>query len=314
MNANVIFVGVDVSKDRLDVAAWPLEKRWSVKTEHAEMERLAEELGALKPQVVVMEATGGMEMRFAVVLNDLGVPLAIVNPRPVRDFARSQGWLAKTDRIDALALARFAESKRIKPQRLPDETERELKALVSRRRQIQRTLTEETNRLNATPFKRVRATIKPVIDLLKRQLKKVDLDIDQEIKGSDAWRVKDELLQSVPGVGPVLSRTLISEFPELGHIQRKQAAALGGVAPLSNDSGRRKGKRSCWGGRAPVRGALYMATLAATRWNPVIKAKYQRLVAAGKPKKVALVACMRTLLLILNAMLRDQKPWRMATA
>lgn len=314
MESKSVFVGVDVSKDRLDVAAWPEEKRWSIKNEPEDIERLIEELHALKPQVVVMEATGGLEMRLAVLLDAAEVPLAIVNPRPVRDFARSHGWLAKTDRIDALALARFAESHRIKPQRLPNEQERELKALVSRRRQIQRTLTEETNRLRATPFKRVRATIKPVIDLLRRQLKKVDLDIDQAIKGSEAWRVKDELLQSVPGVGPVLSRTLISEFPELGTIQRKQAAALGGVAPLSDDSGRRHGKRSCWGGRSSVRGALYMATLASTRWNPVIKAKYERLVKQGKAKKVALVACMRTLLLILNAMLRDQKPWRLVTA
>lgn len=314
MKANSIFVGVDVSKDRLDVAAWPVEKRWTVKTEPEEMERLVEELRALAPQVVVMEATGGLEMPLAVLLDAAEVPLAIVNPRPVRDFARSHGWLAKTDRIDAMALAQFAESHHIKPQQLPDEQQRELKALVSRRRQIQRTLTEETNRLNATPFKRIQASIKPVIAALRKQLKKVDADIDQAIQNSEAWRVKDELLQSVPGVGPVLSATLISEFPELGHIQRKQAAALGGVAPFSDDSGRRHGKRSCWGGRAPVRSALYMATLAATRWNPVIKVKYDRLVKAGKAKKVALVACMRTLLLILNAMLRDQQPWRMVAA
>ena len=191
MSANSIFVGVDVSKDRLDVAAWPEEKRWTVKTEPEEMDRLVEELRALGPNVVVMEATGGLEMRLAVLLDAADVPLAIVNPRPVRDFARSHGWLAKTDRIDALALARFAESHRVKPQRLPDEKERELKALVSRRRQIQRTLTEETNRLNATPFKRVHATIKPVIAALKKQLRKVDTDIDRAIKGSESWRVKD---------------------------------------------------------------------------------------------------------------------------
>lgn len=314
MEAKNVFVGVDVSKERLDVAAWPEEKRWSVKTEAEEMEKLVEQLSALRPAVVVMEATGGLEMRLAVLLDAAGVPLAIVNPRPVRDFARSHGWLAKTDRIDAMALAQFAQSHRIKPQQLPDEKTRELKALVSRRRQIQRTLTEENNRLQATPFKRVQATIKPVIAALRKQLARVDEDIDQAIRGTEAWRVKDELLQSVPGVGPVLSRTLISEFPELGTLSRKKSAALGGVAPFSQDSGKHRGRRSIWGGRKSVRSPLYMGTLAATRCNPVIKAHYAQLLSRGKVKKVALVACMRKLLVILNAMTRDQKPWKQMAA
>ena len=314
MEAKKIFVGVDVSKERLDVAAWPEEKRWSVKTEAEEMEGLVEQLSALRPEVVVMEATGGLEMRLAVLLDAAGVPLAIVNPRPVRDFARSHGWLAKTDRIDAMALAQFAESHRVKPQRLPDEKTRELKALVARRRQIQRTLTEENNRLQATPFKRVQATIKPVIALLRKQLARVDEDIDQAIRGTEAWRVKDELLQSVPGVGPVLSRTLIAEFPELGTLNRKQTAALGGVAPLSQDSGKHHGRRFIWGGRECVRSPLYMGTLVATRWNPVIKAHYAHLLSRGKVKKVALVACMRKLLVILNAMMRDQRTWQQMAA
>ena len=314
MEAKIVFVGVDVSKDRLDVAAWPEEKRWSVKTEAEELERLVEELAGLGPAVVVMEATGGLEMRVAVLLDAAGVPLAIVNPRPVRDFARSHGWLAKTDRIDAMTLARFAESHRIKPQRLPDEKTRELKALVSRRRQIQRTLTEESNRLKATPFKRVQASIKPVIAALRKQLARVDEDIDQAIRGTEAWRVKDEVLQTVPGVGPVLSHTLIGEFPELGTLNRKQTAALGGVAPFSRDSGKHHGPRIIWGGRESVRSQLYMATLAATRWNPVIKAHYEQLLSRGKVKKVALVACMRKLLVILNAMMRDQTSWQQMAA
>ena len=314
MEAKKRFVGVDVSKERLDVAAWPEEQRWSVKTEPEEMERLVEELAALHPEVVVMEATGGLETPLAVLLDAAGVPLAIVNPRPVRDFARSHGWLAKTDRIDAMALARFAESHQVKPQKLPDEKARDLKAMVSRRRQIQKMLTEENNRLKASLSKRVQASIKPVIAALHKQLAKIDQDIDQAIGGSEAWRVKDELLQSVPGVGPVLSHTLISELPELGMLNRKEVAALGGVAPFSQDSGKKHGRRFIWGGRESVRSPLYMATLVATRWNPVIKAHYEQLLSRGKLKKVALVACMRKLLVILNAMMRDQKPWQQMAA
>jgi transposase len=272
------------------------------------IEELVERLGKIGPQLVVMEATGGFEVPAAGALAAAEIPVVIANPRQVRDFAKSTGQLAKTDAIDAHVLALFAE--RVKPEvrALPDEDARALDAVVKRRRQIIDMITAEINRLGfALPT--VKKGIKKHIRWLERQLDEVDSDLDGLIRNSPVWQAKSDLLRDVPGVGPNLARTLIAELPELGRLSNKQIAALVGVAPLARDSGLFRGKRRVWGGRATVRSALYMSILSATKWNPVIRVFYQRLRAQGKPPKVAMVACMRKLLTILNAMLRDGRSW-----
>jgi transposase len=272
------------------------------------IEELVERLGKIGPQLVVMEATGGFEVPAAGALAAAEIPVVIANPRQVRDFAKSSGQLAKTDAIDAHVLALFAE--RVKPEvrALPDEDARALDAVVKRRRQIIDMITAENNRLGfALPT--VKKGIKKHIRWLERQLDEVDSDLDGLIRNSPVWQAKSDLLRDVPGVGPNLARTLIAELPELGRLSNKQIAALVGVAPLARDSGLFRGKRRVWGGRATVRSALYMSILSATTWNPVIRVFYQRLRAQGKPPKVAMVACMRKLLTILNAMIRDSRSW-----
>jgi transposase len=274
------------------------------------MEQLVRRLGEISPKLIVLEATGGLERRALAALAGASLPVVAVNPRQVRDFARATGQLAKTDAIDAAVLALFAE--RIRPQVRPlrDEETQELEALVVRRRQVVDMLTAEKNRLVAAPpSKRVRTAIGRTIKWFQKQLEEIDSDLDSAVKGSPIWREKDDLLQSVPGVGKVLSRTLLSLVPELGTLGKKQLAALVGVAPLNWDSGQYRGRRRVWGGRAHVRAVLYMGALVAARFNPVIRAFHARLVAAGKLPKVALVACMRKLLTILNAMVRDRTPW-----
>lgn len=305
-----LFIGVDVSKIRLDVAIWPTEEAWSTSQSSDDIDALARRIKKHKPVLVVLEATGGLEMPLAVALSELNITLAVVNPRQVRDFAKATGKLAKTDSIDALVLAHFAQAVRPEARPLPDAKRRELKAILSRRRQLVEMRTMEKNRLHATRVPKVRASIEQIITSLTRQLNGINDDLDQAIKASEAWRVTDDLLKSVPGVGPVLTSTLIIELPELGALNRKEIAALVGVAPLNRDSGIYRGKRRIWGGRATVRTALYMSALVATRHNPVIKAYYQRLLDRGKPQKVALTACMRKLLLILNVMIRDHNRWR----
>lgn len=305
-----VFVGIDVSKAVLDIAVAPTGELWSVANSTEGMQELVSKLGQIAPTLIVLEATGGLERRAVAALAGASLPVVAVNPRQVRDFAKATGRLAKTDAIDAAVLALFAD--RIRPQIRPlrDEETQELEALVVRRRQVVDMITAEKNRLIAAPpSKRVRTAIGKTIKWLQKQLGEIDRDLDNSVKGSPLWHEKDDLLQSVPGVGKVLSRTLLSLVPELGALGKKQLAALVGVAPLNWDSGQQRGRRSVWGGRAHVRAVLYMSALAAARFNPVIRAFHARLIAAGKLPKVALVACMRKLLTILNAIVRDRTPW-----
>ena len=305
-----LFVGIDVSKATLDIAVAPTGEAWSVANTAEGMQQLVRKLGEISPKLIVLEATGGLERRAIAALAGASLPVVAVNPRQVRDFAKATGQLAKTDAIDAAVLALFAD--RIRPQIRPlrDEETQELEALVVRRRQVVDMITAEKNRLIAAPpSKRVRTAIGKTIKWLQRQLEEIDSDLDDAVKGSPIWREKDELLQSVPGVGKVLSRTLLSLVPELGTLGKKQLSALVGVAPLNWDSGQQRGRRTIWGGRAHVRAVLYMGALVAARFNPVIRAFHARLIAAGKLPKVALVACMRKLLTILNAIVRDRTPW-----
>lgn len=307
------FVGIDVSKATLDVGFHPSKKTRQVANDDVGIEVLVRELVADKPVIVVMEATGGFEEQLAWALASAGVPVAVVNPRQVRDFAKAIGRLAKTDKIDALVLAHFGEAAQLKPTPLTNELTRELEAHVARRRQLVDMLTAERNRLPRAKG-RVKKDIEAHVDWLRKRLKDVDQDLGRLIRQSPAWREREELVRSVPGVGPVVSRTLLAELPELGTLSRGQLTALVGLAPFNCDSGQMRGKRRIWGGRASVRVALYMAALVGTRYNPVLKAMYGRLVALGKPKKVAVVACARKLLHILAAMVRGKKPWTQALA
>ena len=304
-----VFVGIDVAKADLAVAVRPQTEAWIVANDDKGIQDLVARLRAVAPTLLVLEATGAYERPLVAALAAAGFPLVVANPRQVRDFARATGQLAKTDSIDASILALFAERVRPEPRPLSDEATQALDALLTRRRQLLEMLVAERNRLtHARPA--IRRDIAQHVRWLERRLHDVDTDLDQAIQTSPVWRAKENLLRSAPGVGPVLSRTLIGDLPELGTLNRKQIAALVGVAPLARDSGTLKGKRLVWGGRAPVRAVLYMAALVATRRNPIIRRFYQRLLATGKPKKLALTACMRKLLTILNAMMRTQTTWR----
>ncbi len=306
------FVGIDVAKATLDLALEPGGEVWSVTNDGAGVQELVSRLVPLAPTLIVLEATGGFEAAVVAAIASAGLPVVVANPRQVRDFAKACGRLAKTDAIDARILARFAERVRPAPRPLPTEAAQLLDALLTRRRQLVEMLTAETNRLG---FARgpVRRDISAHIRWLERRLGDVDGELAAAIQASPVWRAKDDLLQSVPGVGRVLSLTLLAELPELGRLSRREIAALVGVAPLNRDSGQRRGKRLVWGGRAPVRAVLYMGALAATRANPVIRGFYERLRTSGKPFKVALTACMRKLLTILNAMVRHDTRWRLAS-
>jgi len=304
---NEVYVGIDVSKARLDVAVRPEGSVWSVSNDEAGIAELLERLREVKPTLVVAEATGGFEVAVVAELAT-AMTVAIVNPRQVRDFAKSTGQLAKTDRLDAQVLARFAEAVKPEPRPLKDEETRHLAALLSRRRQLSDMIVAESNRLGPAP-KKLHKGIQKHIDWLRRELRLVEKDLDDNIKSSPVWREKDDLMQGVKGIGPVSAMTMLAEVPELGRLGRKQIAALVGVAPLNRDSGTRQGKRSIWGGRASARAVLYMATRSAVRWNAPVRTFYERLIAKGKPDKVAMVAAMRKLLTILNAMVRDNRPW-----
>lgn len=308
MDESGCYVGIDVAKDSLDVAVVPSREEWRVVHDGAGLAAVVERVRGLAPAGVVLEATGGWEAPLAGMLAAAGVPVAVVNPRQVRDFARATGQLAKTDALDARVLALFAERVRPEARPLPDQAAQALGALVTRRRQLLEMLTAEKNRLGPAP-KALSKSIQQHIDWLNQSLAAVDRDLEDTLRQSPLWREQDDLLRSVPGVGPVLSLTLLAELPELGSLNHKEIAALVGVAPLNRDSGTLRGRRITWGGRAPVRAVLYMAALVATRHNPVIRAFYQRLLARGKAKKVALVACMRKLLTILNAMLHHRTAW-----
>jgi transposase len=302
-----VFVGIDVSKAQLDVAMRP-EGRFAVVNDEQGRVQLRERLQAVAPTLVVLEATGGVELPLTSALVLAGLPVVVVNPRQVRDFAKATGQLAKTDAIDAQVLARFAEVIRPEPRPLPDEQTQALAALVTRRQQLIEMLTAEKNRLlSARPT--IRKNLRAHIAWLERALQQADTDLAEALRQSPVWREKEALLRSVPGIGPVLTTTLLANLPELGTLTHKQIAALVGVAPLNCDSGTLRGRRTVWGGRARVRTALYMAAIVAARFNPLIRAFYLRLCAAGKAKKVALVACMRKLLTIINAMLKHQTPW-----
>ena len=307
--ADPMFVGIDVSKMRLDLAVRPTDEVWTSSNDDVGVATLVRRLVALAPQLVVLEATGGLEGHLVAQLATSNLPVAVVNPRQVRDFAKATGKLAKTDAIDASVLAHFAQAVGPTPRPLPSEEAEVLKAILVRRRQLSEMLVAERNRMS-TSAPSVRRGIQAHVIWLKAQIKSTDGDLDGRLRESAVWREKDNLLQSVPGIGPVVSLTLIALLPELGTLNRKQVAALVGVAPLNRDSGTLRGKRSIWGGRATVRAALYMGALVASRHNPILKAFYARLLAAGKLKKVALVACMRKLLTILNAMLRHRCVWK----
>jgi transposase len=312
MNPSRIYVGIDVAKDQLDVAQRPGTEAWSASNDDRGIADLVARLKALRPALVVLEATGGIELPLVGALAAVGLPVVVVNPRQTREFARATGRLAKTDAIDAQVLAQFAEAVRPALRPLPDAATQQLSGLVARRRQVVEMLTAEKNRLRAAA-PAVRDHIKEHILWLEHSLSDLDSELEQAIHSSDIWRAQDNLLQSAPGVGPVLSTTLLAELPELGSLNRKEIASLVGVAPLNRDSGTLRGKRTVWGGRSQVRAVLYMGTLVAARRNPVIRVFYQRLLAAGKPKKLALTACMRKLLTILNAMMRHQTPWQICS-
>jgi transposase len=303
-------VGVDVSKADLDVYVFPSKGRFRVANDEAGVKELIARLVHCKESVVVLEATGGFESYVAAALATAGFNVVVVNPRQVRDFARALGRLAKTDRIDSEVLALFGDRVRPAPRALPDGSHRALEALITRRRQLLEMLGAERNRLALVADRDVSKRIQRHVKWLQQELKTIDNDLDDTIRRTPMWRAKDDLLRSVPGVGQVTSDTLSAELPQLGTLRGKQAAALCGLAPFNVDSGKFVGRRQVWGGRASVRSTLYMAALVATRWNPVIRVFYHRLLRAGKPKKLALIAAARKLLVTLNAILRDQTPWR----
>jgi transposase len=307
-----MFVGIDVAKAELVVSVRPSEERFTVANDERGVRTLVERLRSIAPQLIVVEATGGYELLGVAALAAAALPIIVVNPRQVRDFAKATGQLAKTDRIDADILARFADVVRPALRVIADEATQELDALLARRRQLLEMLQAERNRAGQVFGKGKRAvkkSLKAHITYLERELRMTDTDLGDMVKASPAWRERDELLQSVPGVGPVLSRTLLADLPELGQLSRRAIAKLVGVAPLSRDSGTMRGRRFVQGGRAPVRAVLYMAALVATKRNEAIRQFYQRLIVAGKPKKLALVACMRKLLTILNTMIRTRTSW-----
>lgn len=308
-----MFVGIDVSKDVVDVALrGETQSGFRVARDDEGLEELLRRLADHKVELVVLEATGGLERNVVAALAAAGLRVAVVNPRFVRDFARSLGKLAKTDAIDAAVLAHYAEAVEPAAKPIPDELTRQIDALLTRRRQLVQSLVSERNRRSGLLLRRLSGTEQRVIASLERSIKwheqeleALEKDLDDTIKRSDIWRERDDLLKSVKGVGNVVSRTLLGYLPELGRLNRRQIAALVGLAPFNHDSGKRSGQRSIWGGRSEVRSVLYMAAVVASRWHPTLSAFYARLLAAGKPKKVALTAVMRKLLVQLNAMMRD---------
>jgi transposase len=310
----MVYVGIDVSKDRLDVHVLPDESAFSVARDGKGVAELIERLSALTLERIAVEATGGFETVVAAALAGAGLPLVIVNPAQVRHFAQALGQRAKTDPIDAAMIARFIEATKPELRPLADEATRLLADLVARRRQIIEMIVAERNRERRTQVKRIRKSIARLISALEKELAEIDAEIDLGVRGSPAWREKEDLLASVPGVGPTTARTLMAELPELGALDEKAIASLVGLAPFARQSGQWKGKSMIAGGRKSVRSALFLAALVASRYNPVIKAFRDRLVNAGKPKMVAVIAAARKLLVILNAILRDKKPWRTENA
>jgi len=312
MNQESTFIGIDVAKTRLDVAIRPTGQQWQVAYTEKGIQGLVDQLADLHPTLVLLEASGGLELPMVTALAAAGLPVVVVNPRQVRDFAKATGKLAKTDALDAQVLAYFAEAVRPTPRSLPDTETQALTALVARRNQVMSMLVAEKNRLYASRPP-VHQRIQTHIAWLKQELEEIDRGLNETLHKSPIWREKENLLRAVPGVGPQLTISLLAYLPELGTLNRKSIAALAGVAPFNRDSGTLRGKRVVWGGRSRIRASLYMGALVATRHNPVISTFYQRLLAAGKPKKVALTACMRKLLIILNAMLKHHTSWQSLT-
>ena len=308
-----IFVGIDVAKDQIDVCLQPADIYRTFPNEKKGFDELQKLLAHQRITLAVLESTGGLEIPVAASLGCAGIPIAIVNPRQVRDFAKASGRLAKTDRLDAAILAQFGAAIRPAAQALRGDEHRALAAIMTRRVQIIDMIVSEKTRLSSVPNSEMAKDIKSHIAWLEKRLRKIDEDLGKRVKQTALWRERDELFQSVPGVGTVVSHTLLAHLPELGTLDRRKIAALVGVAPLNWDSGRMRGRRVIWGGRAAVRKALYMAAVASLKWNPIIAAFYKRLRAAGKKPKVAIVACMRKLLTILNSIARSGEAWRSCT-
>ena len=309
---DAVYVGIDVSKDRLDVHVRPSGQAFAVARDGEGLADLAERLGGLGAAIVALEATGGFEMVAAGALAAAGLPVVVVNPAQVRAFAQALGKRAKTDPIDAAVIAHFVEATKPEIRPLPDEQTQLLAYLIARRRQIIQMIVAERQRERRTTVARLKRSIQRLAAALERELSEVDQVIDDSVRGSPAWRQNEDLMQSVPGVGPIIARSLLAELPELGTLDRRQIAALAGLAPWTRQSGKWKGKSFIGGGRSAVRTVLFMGALAAARYNPTLKAFRQRLIDAGKPKMVAAIAVARKLLTILNAIVRDQKPWQSA--
>lgn len=311
MNEMIVekFVGIDVSKATLDVCIEPAIQSLHVAYDEAGIRQIVERLNEVSPTLIVIEATGGLEVRIATELASKGLPVAVINPRQARDFAKATGRLAKTDQVDAAVLAAFAKAVRPQVRPLKDEDTRALSDMVSRRRQLIDMRVQETLRLGTAASKPLQKSLNQHIAWLDKRIAELDDDLTKRLRESDAWRAKDDLLRSIPGVGAVTTTTMLAKCPELGTLNRREIAALTGVAPLANDSGKHRGRRFVWGGRADVRAVLYMATVSAMRCNAVIKAFAERLKQAGKPPKVVIVACMRKLLTIMNSMLKNNTPW-----
>jgi len=312
MNQEDTFIGIDIAKTRLDVAIRPTGQQWQVAYTEKGIQGLVDQFADLHPTLVLLEASGGLELPMVTALAAANLPVVVVNPRQVRDFAKATGKLAKTDVLDAQVLANFAEAVRPTPRSLPDTETQALTAFVARRNQVMSMRVAEKNRLYASRPP-VRQRIQTHIAWLSQELDEMDRGLKEMLHNSPVWREKENLLRAVPGVGPQLTMSLLAYLPELGTLDRKKIAALAGVAPFNRDSGTMRGKRAVWGGRSHVRAPLYMGALVASRHNPVISIFYQRLLAAGKPKKVALTACMRKLLIILNAMLKHHTSWQSLT-
>jgi len=312
MEGTAVVVGVDVSKDRLDVHVRPSGETLTVERTAAGLDALCCRLRQIAPRIVALEATGGFETIATAALAAAGLPVVVVNPAQVRSFARALGRRAKTDPIDAAVIAHFAAATEIEVRPLKDQATRLLGELVGRRRQITEMIRAEHNRARRITEPRLQKSIARLAKALEKELAVLDADIDAAVRGSPLWRATEDLLTSVPGVGPVIARTLIAELPELGALDRKKLASLVGLAPYTRQSGRWKGISRIGAGRSPVRTALFMGAMVAKRFNPVLKAFYERLLAAGKPKMVATIAVARKLLTILNAILRDQRPWQSA--
>lgn len=304
-----IIVGIDVAKDKLDIALLPSGESFVAARDADGLEALSQRLLALDPHVVAIEATGGYETIVAATLSELGLPVVVVNPAQVRAYAKALGKRAKTDPLDALVIARFAEATRPDVRPLPDAAARLLSDLVTRRRQIVAMMAAERQRQKRLPEKRLQKSIEQLLEALQKALSAIEIDIDEAVRGSPLWLAQEDLLQSVPGIGPQIARALIADLPEIGTLDRRQIAALAGLAPWTRQSGQWKGKSMIGGGRGAIRSALFIGAMSASRFNPPLAAFYQRLIAAGKPKLVALIAVARKLLTILNAMIKSKKPW-----